>query len=157
MLRRQPGRNGIGQFHRIELLVAPQAHQQRLAQPSFEAGQQQQHLHQLAGVETMGGAELFDRGLARRGQQLAGSSGPQAPGQGDRFRRQGDGPLLVGRIAAITTGENQIFTGIGRDHELLAGGAADGATIGLNGDGAQPAAAENAPIGAIHGGIGFTE
>ena len=68
MAASQPGRYRVGQLHLVELLVTPQADQQRLAVAILEAGQQQQHLDQLAGIESMGGHQLLDRGLARGGQ-----------------------------------------------------------------------------------------
>ena len=143
------GRHGIGQLDVVELLVAPKTHQHPPRGRRGETGQQQQHLQRLGGVKAMGAAELFDALLGGRGQ------GPAGAGlQGHRRRRQGDGPLLVGGIAAIGTGQDQVFAGLGGDHELLAGGTADGAAVGLHRHGPQAAALENAPVGAVHGGIG---
>ena len=146
--------DGIGQLHLIELLVAPQAHQQRLLAAVFKPGQQQQHLHHLGGLEAVAGGEGLDRAGGRGGQGLADPGGAPPPGQGQPLRRQGIGPLLVGGVAAVGTGQDQILTGLGGDHELLAGGAADGAAVGLHRHGPQAAAAEDAPVGLVHGAVG---
>ena len=146
--------DGIGQLHLIELLVAPQAHQQRLLAAVFKPGQQQQHLHHLGGVDAMGSAELLNAGGTRCGQGLTGAPLANPTGQGHGLGRQGDGPLLVGGVGAVATGEDQVFAGVGGHHELLAGGAADGAAVGLDRHGPQAAAAEDAPVGLVHGAIG---
>ena len=72
------GTNGIGELHLVELLIAAQADQQRLQLPA-KASDQQQHLDQLAGIKTMGGAEVVDAALAGGGQ-LAGAGSRQGNG-----------------------------------------------------------------------------
>jgi len=64
---------------------------------------------------------------------------------------------LVGGIGAIGTAEDQIFTGFGGDHELLACRATDGTAIGLNGHSLEAAAGKDAAIGLIHGGVAAAE
>ena len=157
MAASQPGRDRVGQLHLVELLVTPQADQQRLAVAILEAGQQQQHLDQLAGIESMGVHQLLDRGLARGGQDLAAAPAPQPPWQLHGRGRQGHRPLLVGGIASVGTGENEVLARVGGDHELLAGGAADRTAVGFHGHGFQSAAAEDAPVGLIHGRIGLAQ
>ena len=123
----------------------------------LEAGQQQQHLHQLAGIESMGGHQLLDRGLARGGKKIAAAPAPQPPWQRHRRGRQGHRPLLVCGIAAVGAGEDEVLARVGGDHELLAGGAADRTAVGFHGHGFQSAAAEDAPVGPIHGRIGLVQ
>ena len=123
----------------------------------LEAGQQQQHLDQLAGSESMGGHQLLDRGLARGGQDLAAAPASLPPRQLHGCARQGHRPLLVGGITSVGTGEDEVLARIGGDHELLAGGAADRTAVGFHGHGFQSAAAEDAPVGPIHGRVGLAQ
>lgn len=146
---RATGRQRVGQLDLVEQLVAPQAHLHPAGGRGGEAGQQQQHLHRLGGIEAMGRAEVLDARLVRGGQGPAG-----AGRQGNGGRRQGDRPLLVGGVAAVGAGQDQVLAGFGGDHELLAGGTADGAAVGLDRHGPQAAALEDAPVGPVHGGVG---
>ena len=148
----QAGADAIGQFHLIEQLVAAQAHQHRQQAAIGAAGQQQQHLDDLGGIEAMGGAQGLDAGLAGGGQVAAGLGR-----QGQGLWSQGHGPLLVGRVAAVAAAEDQVLAGLGGDHEFLAGGAADGAAIGLHRDGFETAATENSPVGPVHLGVALLE
>ena len=72
------GTDGIGELHLVELLIAAQADQQRLHLPP-KASRQKQHLDQLAGIKTMGGAEVVDAALSGGGQ-LAGALSRQGNG-----------------------------------------------------------------------------
>ena len=67
MLRGAAGRDCIGQLDFVELLIAPQAHQQGLGACIFKTGQQHQHLYGLTGLNAMAGAEIFNAALVRGG------------------------------------------------------------------------------------------
>ena len=100
----------------------------------------------------MGGAEVVNAGLPW------GSKGLAALGfQGNRRRGNRNGPLLVGRIGAIATGEDEILPGISGDHEFLAGRTANRPAIGFNRDGPQATAGENPAVGLVHGAVGLLE
>ena len=157
MLTSKFGRDRVGQLHLIELLVTTQADQQGLAETILEAGQQQQHLHELAGLESMGDHQLLDRGLARGGQELTGPRGQQPCGQVHRSGRQGNRPLLIGGIASVGTAQDQVLARFGGDHEFLTGGAANGTAVGFHGNRLQAAAAKNAPVGPVHRRIGLAQ
>ena len=70
---------------------------------------------------------------------------------------QGDRPLLIGGIAAISGGQDQVLTGVRRDHELLARGASDRTAVGLNGHSPEAATLKDAPVGLIHLAIGLLQ
>ena len=146
------GRHRIGQLDLVELLIAPQAHQHRSGGPSAKRASSSSTFSGLGGIEAMAGAELLDAALTRGGQGAAGR-GLQRHGR----LRQGDRPLLVGGIAAVGAGQDQILAGLGGDHEFLAGGAADGTAVGLDRHGPQAAALEDAAVGPVHGAIGAAQ
>ena len=76
-------------------------------------------------------------------------------GLGDRWN--GDSFLLVGGVAAIRAGQDEVLTSIGSDHELLGGSSSDGATVGIHANGIETAALEDACIGPSHGRIGLLQ
>ncbi len=100
----------------------------------------------------MDGAELLNARLAGGGQG-EGFGGLQR----DRRRRQGDRPFLVGGIAPIGAGQDEILAGLGGDHELLTGGTADRPAVGLDGHGPQTAALEDASVGPVHRLVGAAQ
>ena len=105
----------------------------------------------------MGRAQLLNAALAGRGEAVTEAIAATSAGKGLGLGRLRDRPFLVGGIATIPTGQDQILTGIGRHHEFLAGGATDRAAICLHRHSPQPAAAEDAAIGLIHGRIGLLQ
>ena len=105
----------------------------------------------------MARAQGLDRGLPRGGELLAAAALAHPAWQGNRLRRQRHRPLLIGGIAAVATGQDQVLAGVRRHHEFLAGGAADGAAVGLHGHGAQAAAGEDPPVGLVHRRIGVAQ
>ena len=100
----------------------------------------------------MGGAEVVNAGLPRGGKGLAALGF-----QGNRRRGDRHGPLLVGRVGAIATGQDEIFTGIGGDHEFLAGRTANRPAISFNRDGPQATTGEDPAVGLIHGAVGLLQ
>ena len=106
MLGAEAPAQGIAQLDIVELLITTQADQDRLLQPIFEPGQQEQHLEHLRGVPALGLAQGLDARLARRLNPLHRRS--------RRYRLrlwgQGDRALLIGGITTVSGGEDQILT-----------------------------------------------
>ena len=76
--------DGIGELGGVELLITAQTHQHRPWLALGAAGQKKQHLHCLAGLEAMGGAEGIQQMMAGMG----GAGGmPGMPGMGGRRGR----------------------------------------------------------------------
>ena len=132
------------------MLISPQAHQQGLLVAVLEAGQQQQHLQDLARIEAMGLAQAVDAALPRGGQGLAQAGGPDPLRQGNGLCCKGDGPFLIGGIAPIAAGQDQVFARLGGDHEFLAGGATDRPAVSFHCHGPQAAAGKDAAVGPVH-------
>jgi len=103
------------------------------------------------GFDAGGGGEIeeggdFVDGFLIGGVDLGGGEVGVVVGQGGGSGA-GDGFFEIGGVAGLAADDDIIFTGIGGDHELLAGGAAHGAGVGFDDDIIEAAALEDAAVG----------
>ena len=125
-----------------ELVIAAQQHEDGVA-----VGHQHQALH-LGAFGQAGERRDFGDGLAAGGVERLGVE--VALGIGGRGSGgAGDSLLHVGRVVARPAHDHVILARFGGHHELVRLVAAHGARVGLDREVAQPAAVEDAAVGAV--------